>query len=90
VRCQLYSKHGERRRGNDWFRRPRYLFCPCCICSNADNMEEPMNYQSYPTKKSVPSRRNRKGTRNKTFIYNATLRGKLNREKRATKEEANG
>jgi hypothetical protein len=49
-----------------------------------------MNYQSYPTKKSVPSRRNRKGTRNKTFIYNATLRGKLNREKRATKEEANG
>jgi hypothetical protein len=49
-----------------------------------------MNYQSYPTKKTVPSRRNRKGTRNKTFIHNATLRGKLNRERRAAREETNG
>ena len=49
-----------------------------------------MDYKSYPTQKTTPNRRARKGERNKTFIYNATLRGKLNREKRAAREKDNG
>lgn len=42
-----------------------------------------MNYRAHPTSKKTPSRKSRKGERNSVFIYNATLRAKHNREKRA-------
>jgi hypothetical protein len=47
-----------------------------------------MNYKAYPKAKEVKSRRARKGQRNATFIHNATLRSKLNREKRAAREKS--
>lgn len=42
-----------------------------------------MNYKSYPNSKITPSRKSRKGLRNSVFIYNKSLRAKLNRERRA-------
>ena len=42
-----------------------------------------MEYKAYPTKKTVKSRRSRKGARNAAFQYNRSLRGRLNRERRA-------
>jgi len=45
-----------------------------------------MNYKSYGNRKTTKNRRARKGQRNETFIHNASLRGKLNREKRAARE----
>jgi hypothetical protein len=42
-----------------------------------------MLYREHPNSKKTPSRKSRKGERNTTFIYNYTLRRKLNREKRA-------
>jgi len=44
-----------------------------------------MTYKSYGTRKTTKSRRARKGQRNATFIYNMTLRSKVNREKRAAR-----
>lgn len=46
-----------------------------------------MEFKSRSTKKSTPSRRTRKGERNSTFIFNKSIRAKLNREKRAAKAE---
>lgn len=48
-----------------------------------------MNYKAYGTRKTTPNRRTRKGERNATFIHNASLRSKLNREKRAARETTN-
>ena len=45
------------------------------------------NYQFVGNKKSEPSRRNRKSSRNTTFIYNKKLAKKLKREKRQLQEE---
>jgi len=49
-----------------------------------------MNYKPQPTKKTTPNRRARKGERNTVFQYNRSLRGRLNRERRAAKEQTNG
>jgi hypothetical protein len=48
-----------------------------------------MNYKAQPKSKDTPSRRSRKSGRNASFRYNRELRGKLNRERRAQKEELN-
>jgi hypothetical protein len=47
-----------------------------------------MNYKAAPTVKSTPNRRTRKSDRNKAFIYNRSLRAKINREKRAMRVTA--
>lgn len=44
-----------------------------------------MNFKAYANEKTTPNRKSRKGLRNSVFIFNKTLRSKLNREKRATK-----
>lgn len=45
-----------------------------------------MKYKSYGTRKATPNRRTRKAERNTTFVHNASLRAKANREKRASRE----
>ena len=49
-----------------------------------------MNYKSYPTKKSTPSRLARKGARRNVFLFNKyeakKLKSKLRRERRALAE----
>jgi hypothetical protein len=49
-----------------------------------------MNYKAYATSKTTPNRRARKGERNTTFRHNKALRAKLNRERRAQREQTNG
>lgn len=44
-----------------------------------------MNWHPHPNVKSTPNRRARKSERNKAFIYNRSLRSKINREKRAAR-----
>lgn len=48
-----------------------------------------MTFKSYPNVKTTPNRKARKGERNKVFIYNKTLRGRINRVKRDAKRELN-
>jgi hypothetical protein len=46
-----------------------------------------MNYRAQPKKKDTPSRRSRKSGRNQSFIHNRSLRARINREKRALRED---
>lgn len=48
-----------------------------------------MNYKAAPKKKDTPSRKSRKGLRNSVFIYNKSIRAKLDRERRAARALAN-
>jgi hypothetical protein len=49
-----------------------------------------MQYKAYSNSKTTPNRRTRKGDRNTTFRYNKSLRAKVNRERRAQREQDNG
>lgn len=44
-----------------------------------------MTYKPAPKAKDTPSRKSRKGQRNAVFIYNKTLRARLDRERRAAR-----
>jgi len=46
------------------------------------------NYKAYAKEKDTPSRKARKGDRNKVYVYNRALGAKLRREKRLAREQA--
>ena len=46
------------------------------------------NYQAYPKKNDVPSRKSRKGSRAKVFTTNAGLAAKIRRERRLARKAA--
>ncbi len=48
-----------------------------------------MNYRPQPKKKDTPSRKSRKGLRNSVFIYNKTIKAKIDRERRAVRNLIN-